>query len=243
MKIGLVSDVFRDGNIEYNVNQIKKRLKEGSRKKIDLICFGESFLQGFDGLSWEYHEDLSRACSQKDDIILSLREYASICKIALSFGYIEKDEGTIYSSNMVISDDGQIINNYRRISPGWKEPMADTRYYKEGKGFSLFEYKGKKFTTAICGDLWNDKNIESIKQLKADCVLWPLYIDYSIEQWENGEKEEYALQVKEIPAPVLMINSHVDAENGAKGGCCVFLDGHVLKELLMGNIGILEYEV
>jgi len=124
MKIGLVSEIFRDGNIEYNVNQIKKRLIEGSRKNIDLICFGESFLQGFDGLSWEYHEDLTRDCSQKDDIIRSLREFAAKYKTALSFGYIEKSEGTIYSSNIVISDSGEIISNYRRISPGWKEPIA-----------------------------------------------------------------------------------------------------------------------
>ena len=243
MKIGLVSELFRDGDIEYNVNQIKRRLIECSKKKFDLICFGESFLHGFEGLSWEYHKDLSRACAQNDEIILSLREFATSYGIGLSFGYIEKDDGTIYSSNLVISDNGEILSNYRRISPGWKEPIADHRYYKEGNGFSLFNYKGKKFTTAICGDLWNDKHIDSIKQLKADCVLWPLYVDYSVDKWENGEREEYALQVKKIQVPVLMTNSYVEDENRAKGGCCVFRDGHVLKELPMGSLGILNYRL
>ncbi|WP_162265484.1 carbon-nitrogen hydrolase family protein [Abyssisolibacter fermentans] len=214
-----------------------------SEKKFDLICFGESFLQGFEGLSWDYHRDLLRACSQNDEIICSIRELAISYKIALSFGYIEREEGTIYSSNMVISDDGEILNNYRRISTGWKELIADCRYYKEGNSFSLFNYKGKNFATAICGDLWYDEHIDSIKRLKADCVLWPLYVDYSINKWQSREKDEYAKQVKEIQAPVLMINSYVEDENRAKGGCCIFQNGHVLKELSMGDLGILEYEI
>lgn len=243
VKIGLVSEVFQDGNIGYNFNQIKKQLIKCSEKKFDLICFGESFLQGFEGLSWEYHQDLLKACSQNDEIISSLRGLAIRHKIALSFGYIEREEDIIYSSNIVISDSGEILDNYRRISPGWKEPIADLRYYKEGNGFSLFNYKGKRFATAICGDLWDDEHIDSIKELKADCVLWPLYVDYSIDKWENGEREEYAHQVKEIQAPVLMINSYVEDESRAKGGCCVFQNGHVLKELPMGSLGVLEYEV
>ncbi len=243
MKIGLVSEIFKDGDTEYNFNQIKQQIIKCSEKKFDLICFGESFLQGFEGLTWEYKQDLSIARSQNDEIICALREHAIRYKIALSFGYIEREEGSIYSSNMVISDNGEILNNYRRVSAGWKEAIADPRYYKEGKRFSLFSYKGKKFATAICGDLWYEENIDSIKKLDADCVLWPLYVDYSVKKWESGEREEYANQIKEIQAPVLMINSYVEDEHRAKGGCCVFQNGLVIRELLMGDIGILEYDI
>ena len=116
MRVGLVSEVFQDENIEYNLNQMKRWLIESSKKKFDLICFGESFLQGFEGLSWEYHKDLTRAFSQNDEIILLLRGLAKRYKTAISFGYIERDEGTIYSSNMVISDDGEMLDNYRNLA-------------------------------------------------------------------------------------------------------------------------------
>ena len=238
-----MSEVFRDGDIEYNLNQIKRHLIKGSENELDLICFGESFLQGFRGLSWEYHEDLSRACSQDGEIIRSLMEFTKKLNVAISFGYIERDEGTIYSSNLVISDDGEIIDNYRRISPGWKVARADKRYYREGDSFSTFKYKGKIFATAICGDLWYSHNMDSMKQLKVDCVIWPLYVDYTIDKWENGEREEYAYQVEPIKAPVLMINSYVEGEDRAKGGCCIFQNGQVLKELPMGELGILEYDI
>ena len=42
--------------------------------------------------------------------------------------------------------------------------------------------------------------------------------------------------MKPIQAPVLMINSYVEDEKRAKGGCCIFQNGHVLKELPMGNL-------
>ncbi len=52
MKIGLVSELFRNGDMEFNVEQMRQRLIECSTQGFDLICFGESFLQGFDGLAW-----------------------------------------------------------------------------------------------------------------------------------------------------------------------------------------------
>jgi predicted amidohydrolase len=76
MKIGLVSECFKNRDIEYNVEQIKKRLIEARDKNIDLVCFGEAFLQGFDALSWNYEGDLSTAISKNDEIINSLKMMA-----------------------------------------------------------------------------------------------------------------------------------------------------------------------
>ncbi len=242
MKIGLVSEFFVDGDVEFNANQIRKRSIEGSEMGLGLICFGESFLQGFEGLSWEYAEDLPRALSQDDEIINSLRKIASQHRIALSFGYMERAKGSIYCSNLVISQEGKIINNFRRLSPGWKEPTADGNY-KEGGGFSIFTYGGKRFATAICGDLWSDENLNAVKQLQIDCLLWPNYVDYSTEKWESGEKEEYARRVRDMPFSVLMINSYAEQPNRAKGGCFVFWDGLILQELPMGKLGVLVYEL
>lgn len=243
LKIGLISETFRDGDIQYNVQQIKKRLIACSEQDFDLICFGEAFLQGFEALSWEYEEDLKRSLAQNHAIIQSLQDLAKKYKIALSFGYFEQAQGSIYCSYMVVSDAGKIIDNYRRVSRGWKESIADSNFYQEGSGFSLFTYKGKTFTTAICGDLWDDANLASLQQLQVDCVLWPNYLDFSIDKWEREEKEEYILRVKDIQAPVLMINSYVEDEKRAKGGCFVFKDNTILQELPLGKLGVLSYEM
>ncbi len=242
MKIGLVSEIFRNNDIGFNCRQIDKRLAEAKERNIDLVCFGESFLQGFDGLTWQHKEDLQRACSQEGETIQSIKELAVRHDTALSFGYIERVEDLIYSSNLVISSQGQILNNYRRVSVGWKVPRANPQYYKEGLSFGTFSFKGKQFATAICGDLWYDDNIEAIKKLQADCILWPIYVDYPVAKWEGGEKKEYARQVASLGVPVLMINSFVEAADRAKGGCCIFRSGKILKELPMGELGLLEFD-
>ncbi len=72
MKIGLVSDIFRNNDIDFNCQQINKRLAEAKDRNIDLLCFGESFLHGFDGLTWQHGEDLKRACSQEGETIKGL---------------------------------------------------------------------------------------------------------------------------------------------------------------------------
>ena len=81
-----------------------------------LICFGESFVQGFDGLTWKYDQDIERALTKDDSIIDRIRKIAETSKCGISFGFIERDKGTLYSSNMVIDSYGEIIDIFRRIS-------------------------------------------------------------------------------------------------------------------------------
>lgn len=46
MRIGLVSSMNVDKDIDFNLNQIEKYAIEARDKKVDLICFGESFYMG-----------------------------------------------------------------------------------------------------------------------------------------------------------------------------------------------------
>lgn len=74
-------------------------------------------------------------------------------------------------------------------------------------------------------------------------MLWPLYVDYSIKEWEDGALDEYAARVKCIESSVCFINSYVNEQNGANGGCYVFFYGKVVYALPMGKTGILKFEV
>lgn len=155
---------------------------------------------------------------------------------------IERDRELLYSSNVVIGEDGNIVDVFRRVSTGWKEPIASNKYC-EGSKFHTFTYKDKIFITAICGDLWYDSNLLEITNEKSDIVLWPLYVDYSIKEWEDGTLDEYANRVKCVKSPVCFINSYVNEQNGANGGCYVFFNGKVVHALPMGKTGILRFEV
>ncbi|HQO13288.1 MAG TPA: carbon-nitrogen hydrolase family protein [Petrotogaceae bacterium] len=243
MIIALAAQLFRNSDIKFNSDRILDAIAQASSKNVSLICFGESFLQGFDGLTWNYEKDSKIALTLDDPVIEKIRLAAFHNRMAVSFGYIEKAEGVFYSSNLFISEDGKVLNNFRRLSSGWKVPNADSLYYKEGKDFSVFEYMDKRFATAICGDLWYDDILFRAQELSVDVFLWPLYISYSVHDWEESIKQEYAQRVAGIDAPVLMINSFLPEKDGAMGGCCVFRDGRVERELKMGDRGLLIFEV
>lgn len=240
MKIGLVSGFMRDNDFEHQLNEMKRHVS--SDHGCDLLCFGESFIQGFEGLSWVYEEDLKRAISQEDPIILKIKEMAIQHKCGVSFGFIEREEDTLYSSNMVIDSDGNIVDVFRRVSVGWKEPQA-TKDYKEGQGFHTFNLLGKTFSVAICGDLFNDQFLNELEQMEMDALLWPVYKDNGIDEWHEVNEKEYIERTRNLPAPVLMINSYDDDQQRAKGGAYVFHNNEILASLAFGNIGILKFEI
>lgn len=234
----MVAANIENNKIEEQIKEIKYYLSNNS--SCDLLCFGEDFLHGFHGMSWEFEIDICRAIKIDSQPIREIRELARGFDCAVSFGYIEKSHDRIYCSNMVIDHDGNIVNNYRRISEGWKSNWVDPRY-SQGKSFQRFNLKEKRFVTTICGDLWSDDLIRDIEIIskKVDALLWPLYIDYSPDSWRLNARQEYADQVSSISAPVLMTNSYSVDENEAKGGSCVFNKGEIIKELPVGESGIL----
>ena len=63
----------------------------------DLILFGETFLQGFDSLNWDYEHDKNVGVSIQDPIIEDIRREATAQRVAVSFGYVENDHGVLYS--------------------------------------------------------------------------------------------------------------------------------------------------
>lgn len=241
MNIGLASSLNKDSDINFNFLQIEEHLKKAKINNIDLLCFGESFIQGFEGLTWDYKKDKNIALKVNGKEISFLRDLALKYLTALSFGFIENSNDCLYSSNIVIDKNGKIIDIYRRVTTGWKEPIA-TKEYMEGVELHTFNFMGKVFATAICGDLWDDERLKEMENINADVFLWPLYVDYSTEKW-NKELVEYIDRVKNIKCPVCMINSYVEDENRANGGCYVFFNNEVIKSLPMGNVGILEFKI
>ena len=149
MRIGLVSYRCKNRDVSYNVSQIEEAMRH-AEGKVDLLCFGEAFLQGFDALCWDYDADLPIALSFDSEIIARLCALTARYGVSLLTGYIEKDREKLYSSCIVISD-GKIVHNYRRISKGWKEYSRTDEHYCEGNDTRPFGLHGRNICLALCG--------------------------------------------------------------------------------------------
>lgn len=222
MKIGLASYKFIDNDIDFNISQIKKAL-ESANGKADIVCFGESFLQGFDSLSWSFESDKDIAISQDSTTMQEICALSVEFGVDLLIGYIERDREALFSSCAVI-EKGKIIHNYRRVSKGWKQYDVTDFHYQEGNEIKPFSYRGKDFLLAICGDLWVYP-----ERFKTKCiVLWSVFCDFEEEHYEEFEKE-YAEQAAKVADDVLMINSLSDGYevNSVRGGTFHFCRGKI----------------
>ena len=123
MKCALAAIGFMNGDIAYNkavlVNTLRKRAG-----RADVVIFGEAFLQGFNGICFSVEHDMATAVPREDAVIREIRAMAGESSVAVSFGFIEKDCGAFFSSQMTVDKNGRIIDLYRRVSRGWKAPFA-----------------------------------------------------------------------------------------------------------------------
>ena len=178
MKIGLASSNVITRDIQHNLSSILQTIKQ-LNGSADMVLFGESSLQGFDCLTWKYEIDRHIAVSQNDSVIMQIRDSAKRNRIAVSFGYIERTEASLFSSQIVIDNKGNVIHNFHRVSIGWKEYWHTDNHYCEGASFESFSYSGKTFAIGLCGDLWTEGRPEEMKALNANIVLWPVWCDFS----------------------------------------------------------------
>ncbi len=237
MKIGLVSYEFKNGEIEYNIKKIEKAIISAN-EKVDLLCFGETFLQGFDSLSWNYEIDKDIAITKYSTIMEKLKNLSEKYNIDLGVGYIEREREQIFSSFVVI-EKGKIIHNYRRITKNWKEYSITDEHYCEGETSDTFIYKNREFKITLCGDMW----ICHEKFKTNGILLWPVYCNFSKDEWENTEQYDYAKQSKLASDNVLLVNSITKDEPISVGGAYYFKNGKIEKSLELDKEDILFVEI
>lgn len=245
MKIALSSAPVKTRDIEFNMQAMIDAMKKASGLA-ELIVFGESVLQGFDCLCWDYETDKHTAVALTDAPVHRMCEAAKQYSIGVSFGFIERTGDRLYSSQIFIGSDGEIVTVFHRVSVGWKAFGKTDNHYQEGQHFEKFCYGGKSFAIGLCGDLWTDGRPEEMKAQNADVVLWPVWCDYKADTWNNSMKYEYAQQAALCGDCVLLVNPYcADGEeyDAATGGAVYFKHGSIAADMPAGNHGAIIVEI
>lgn len=237
LNVILCSSKFINGDINYNKSNIIEQLKKPAHNKIDFIFFGEAYLNGFDSLSWNYFED-KELHETTMDTVSHLGKMAKKYSRGLGFGYFEFVDQSVYSSYIVYDSSGNILCNYRRITKGWRFDYVDTNHYKEGNVIGEFTYKGKHFGISLCGDIWDDSLYNDLLNKNFDVMVWPVYIDYEPDVWENKLKHEYIMRSSKTASNVLFVNSVSDEL--AYGGTYFLSGGELIEETKMSKEGMSE---
>lgn len=166
--------------------------------------------------------DMKMAAEQDSLPVAKIRELSLQYRKAVMVGYIEKDGRDIYSSYALI-ENGEIVHNYRRISKNRKDYEKTCENYREGTDTSSFLFHGVEMTAALCGDLWIYP--ESFRS--HGLLLWPVYVNFDLDESESGE---YAKQAAMACGKALLVNP-LSKEPASRGGAFFFENGKVKQSL------------
>jgi nitrilase len=157
------SSVFLDA--EKTAEKACDLIAEAARGGAELVVFPESFLPGFP--IWAalqapiynhgfFRTLVSQAQKISDPAIRSIRMAARRHGVFVSLGFTEGTDvsvGCIWNSNLLIGDDGAILNHHRKLVPTFFEKLVWAN--GDARGLRVSQTKLGKLGMLICGENTN----------------------------------------------------------------------------------------
>ena len=140
------------------MDALSKAADQAAVKGVDLLLCPELFMTGY-----FLKNQVANLAEAIDGAFISQAcRVAKTHKIILVFGYPEKVDDVVYNSAIVISSNGEVVANFRKLHlPGEYE----NTYFKPGNCFTSFEIKGIKTSLLICYDC---EYPEAVRKLALD---------------------------------------------------------------------------
>jgi len=236
-------------NLSDNINSIKNYIFEASSVGAECIIFSETALTGLINNDDPEH-DIILACTIESEEIQDVLRFCRVQKIDTAFGFFERSGNSIYDSAVYFDHKSGENHVYRRISPGWHGAGEDSEIYRQGTEVKVFDTKIGKISFLICGDLFDDRLIEAVRDNGSDLVIVPFArcfsegIDAQTE-WDSTEKYFYTDQVRKIGKKTALVNYISGYNDGDYFGGALFVgkDGMIINEKPIYEKGILYVDL
>ena len=146
LRVALAS-IRKPETLVQSVEKIQSVLKECAAKKVQIVCFPETFLPGLRGLDKLSAPD--QAAMEK--ALKSVSESCRDAKVAAIVGVEWVAENGLQNRAYVISAEGKVLGyqTKNQITPG----KESDNYVPDGKR-QMFEIDGVKFGIVICHEGW-----------------------------------------------------------------------------------------
>ena len=172
LKIGLVQLAAQEGKIESNQDHIRDLAKKYAADDIDLLCFPELSISGY---------DFSAAQDSKNEKEF-YAQLARECQKSIMAGVNVFENGKYYDSVCIWDESGEELGEYRKIH------LWDTEFdfFTPGEEVMVIPFKGWKIGILICADLRFFEISTPLKNMGADVIFYP-------SAWAYGWKELFHL--------------------------------------------------
>ena len=160
LKLGIIQLSIQEGNIEKNCAHIEELVRNHSSDDIDLLCFPELCISGY---------NFEKAIiSDREALFFS--ELASKYKIAIMAGINKKEGNQHYDVACIWDGTGTLLGEYKKIHLWDKE----NDFFAKGEELVTVSFKGWTIGLLICADFGFSELAKSLALKKnADVIMYP----------------------------------------------------------------------
>lgn len=159
LRLGLVQLSVTEGETRKNMRRIKALAEKYAAEDIDLLCFPELCLSGYDFAEAE-------ASKEEESFFSGL---AKECGIPVLAGIKTEHEGKCYDAACIWDETGKLLGEYKKIHLWDKE----TEFFTGGDELFVIPFKKWKIGLLICADLRFFEVSTPLKNMGADILIYP----------------------------------------------------------------------
>ncbi len=141
MRIGHCQLESVPGDFEGNLAKVVKGLERAEGERVEIVCFPECFLTGYQDTEVVVRASAFAADSpQMRELLGRTSRFGATCIV----GYNEVRGQDLYNTAVVVRK-GQVLGSYSKCS-------AYMPFHKQGREFPVFERESVRFGVVICSD-------------------------------------------------------------------------------------------
>jgi NAD+ synthase (glutamine-hydrolysing) len=195
MKIGLAQLNIHVGNFKANTEKIIHALKTAEAQGAELVVYSEQSVCGYPSRDFLEFDDYIDKCKQAiEEIATHTSNTAAL--IGAPLRNPDPQGKDLFNAAFFIYQ-GKVQHITRKTLLPTYDIFDESRYFESNRGFTLFEFKGKRLAITICEDIWNVGNdnplyinspMDELIKLQPDIMLNLSASPFSYAQYEKRMK-------------------------------------------------------
>ncbi|WP_110599090.1 nitrilase-related carbon-nitrogen hydrolase [Salinicola lusitanus] len=216
------------GDVEANVELHREMIREGRRRRLDLLAFPELSLTGYNLGSAV--ADVAMAADDPRLVDLA-RESGDMLTIV---GLVEALSPGEYANAAACLRQGRVVAVHRKINLCTYGGHEEGKLFSHGGRLTQVEAGGLTSSVMICADLWNPGLAHAAMLKRPDLIVTPINSALGMVEGEFDDAANWLACLRfyamVYATPVVMAHRDGDEKGGRfwGGSCIVGVDGHPL---------------
>jgi len=191
------------GNIDENIEAIKRGIKQATENKVRLLVFHECATCGYPPIETPNVNQINFEHLAKHEQII--KQLANTHNIYIALGTIREVDNKRYNSTIVIDPNGKVMGTYdKRALWGW-----DTDNFEKGEDLGIYKIDDLKIGFRICFEVRFPEYFRELFQAGADLCITSFYDTSDLDSPARYEmiKAHLITRAVENVMPILSVNS------------------------------------